>query len=352
MRILALTRYGRLGSSSRVRFYQYFPYLRDQGMEIVNAPFFGDDYVNNLYWDHKRTFKPILRAYLKRIRDLTSSSSFDLIWLEKEMLPWFPVLFEFLLSGKKIRYVVDYDDAVFHRYDMHPSAIVRTLLGHKIDQVMQNAALVIVGNEYLAKRAIEAGSKSVELLPSVVDVSRYSQKRPADSSTFTIGWIGSPVTVPYLDMVRDAVAGFGSDPSVQVSLLGAGASDPFSTVPTTRVAWNEERELLIGQLFDMGIMPLHDGPFERGKCGYKLVQYMAAGLPVVASPVGVNRQIVEHQINGYLAHSTEEWLNAFRLLKQDIHQRYQMGQAGRRKAEEKYNLQVTAPKLLSLLSNA
>jgi glycosyltransferase involved in cell wall biosynthesis len=98
-------------------------------------------------------------------------------------------------------------------------------------------------------------------------------------------------------------------------------------------------------------MPLLDGPFERGKCGYKLVQYMAGGLPVVASPVGVNRQIVEHNINGYLAHSTEDWLNAFRMLKQDVHKRHEMGQAGRHKAEKMYNLQVTAPKLLSLLSN-
>ena len=351
MRILALTRYGRLGSSSRVRFYQYFPYLQTQGIEIRNAAFFDDEYVNNLYWEHKRSLKPIVWAYLNRLRELTARSTFDLIWVEKEIFPWFPALFEFLLSGNKIPYVVDYDDAVFHRYDMHPSPIVRTLLGSKIDQVMRNAALVIAGNEYLADRATQAGSKKVEVLPSVVDVSRYSQKKPADSPDFTIGWIGSPVTVPFLDLIRGAVADFGSDASVRVALLGAGSSDPFPTVPTTSLSWNEERELLIGQYFDIGIMPLLDGPFERGKCGYKLVQYMAGGLPVVASPVGVNKQIVEHDINGYVANSADDWIRAFHTLKQDSHKRYEMGQAGRRKAEQLYNLQVTAPILLNMLSN-
>jgi glycosyltransferase involved in cell wall biosynthesis len=247
--------------------------------------------------------------------------------------------------------VVDYDDAVFHRYDMHPSFIVRAFLGHKIDRVMRNAALVIVGNEYLAERSLQAGSKNVELLPSVVDVRRYSQKTAMDDTGFTIGWIGSPVTAPYLDIIRDAVTAVASDPSIRVSLLGAGSADPFPFIPTTKLSWDEERELSIGRNFDIGIMPLLDGPFERGKCGYKLIQYMAGGLPVVASPVGVNRQIVEHGVNGYLAHSTDDWIFALRTLKHDIDQRYEMGQAGRNKAEKMYNLNVTAPKLLTLLSN-
>src|SRR5215216_4557641 len=146
MRILALTRYKRLGSSSRVRFYQYFPYLQSHGIEIVNVSFFNDNYVSNLYSGQKLSIKPILSAYLKRLRDLTKTASFDLIWVEKEILPWFPAVFEFLLHKTNIPYVVDYDDAVFHRYDMHSSPIIRMLLGHKIDRVMHNAALVIVGN--------------------------------------------------------------------------------------------------------------------------------------------------------------------------------------------------------------
>jgi glycosyltransferase involved in cell wall biosynthesis len=101
----------------------------------------------------------------------------------------------------------------------------------------------------------------------------------------------------------------------------------------------------------VGIMPLVDGPFERGKCGYKLVQYMAGGLPVVASPVGVNQQMVNPSRNGYLAGSSEEWLDAFRKLGIDTELRLKLGQSGRQQAEQMYNLQVTAPRLLDLLSS-
>ena len=125
MRILALTRYERLGSSSRVRFYQYSPYLRQHEIEIVNAPFFEDAYVSNLYSGRRTSLRAVLRAYLKRLSVLTQAASFDLLWVEKELLPWFPAIFETLLQKLHTPYVVDYDDAVFHRYDMHPNFLVR-----------------------------------------------------------------------------------------------------------------------------------------------------------------------------------------------------------------------------------
>ncbi len=203
MRILALTRYERLGSSSRVRFYQYFPYLKSHGVEIINAPFFGDDYVRDLYAGRRKSIRIVLQAYIKRLTTLMQKKSFDLLWVEKELLPWFPSGIETLFKPSRIPYVVDYDDAVFHRYDMHSFTPVRWLLGKKIDHVMQRAKLVIAGNEYIAERARKAGSLSVEYLPSVVDVSQYMfDPREADS-IFKIGWIGSPVTAPYLDMIRE-----------------------------------------------------------------------------------------------------------------------------------------------------
>ena len=173
MRILALTRYERLGSSSRVRFYQYFPYLKLHGVEIVNAPFFGDDYVRDLYTGRRKSIKIVLQAYIKRLTTLMQKKSLDLLWVEKELLPWFPSGIETLFKPGETPYVVDYDDAVFHRYDTHSFIPVRWLLGKKIDHVMRHAKLVIVGNEYIAERARKAGAHSVEYLPSVVDVSQY-----------------------------------------------------------------------------------------------------------------------------------------------------------------------------------
>ena len=352
MQILALTRYERLGSSSRVRFYQYLPYLRTQGLEILCSPFFSDAYVKDLYAGRSVSLMDMLSAYVRRLIILARSSSFDLLWVEKELLPMLPAGFEFLLRAFKIPYVVDYDDAVFHRYEMNPNPVIRMFLRHKIDHVMRHATLVIVGNQYLADRAKMAGAPRVAALPSVVDVSQYVLRKGVGEPVCKVGWIGSPVTVPNLDLIREALNALRLEINYEIVLIGAGAASPFPDIPTTKLAWSEESDRSIGQKFDIGVMPLVDGPFERGKCGYKLVQYMAGGIPAVASPVGVNRQIVEPGINGYLAESTQDWIVALRELLNNPQKGFEMGLAGRQKAEQKYNLQVTAPMLKNLLSNA
>lgn len=352
MRILALTRYEELGSSSRVRFYQYFPYLQSRGVEIVNAPFFRNEYVLGLYSGSTPSMQSIVSAYLRRLAVLLSQGSFDLIWVEKELLPWFPALLESLFRAREIPYVVDYDDAVFHRYDMHSLGLVRTVLGNKIDNVMQNAALVIVGNEYLGKRALQAGARKVEYLPSVVDVDQYHLKQHEESTVFTIGWIGSPLTARYLGTLGDAILRLDQESRIRIVLMGAGTLSPFPDISTELHPWSEATERVFSRKIDVGIMPLIDEPFERGKCGYKLVQYMAGGIPVVASPIGVNRQMVEPGVNGYLADSVEDWLKALRSLRDDLKKRAAMGMAGHQKAKKLYNLQVTAPRLFDLFSSA
>jgi glycosyltransferase involved in cell wall biosynthesis len=351
LHVVALTRYEPLGSSSRVRFYQYLPYLTAHGIEIVTAPFFTDEYVRNLYAGQRPSLKTILGAYRKRLSVLLRSGSFDALWVEKELFPWLPAGVEAFLNSRRIPYVVDYDDAVFHRYDLHGSLLVRALLGRKIDHVMRRARLVIAGNEYLAARARKAGARNVKCIPSVVDVDQYVITEPASHPAFRIGWVGSPVTAPYLGLVREALHQLHQESNVKLILIGAGSVAPFPDIPTENLSWSEDIEHRISQLFDVGIMPLVDGPFERGKCGYKLIQYMAAGLPVIASPVGVNQQIVEPGVNGYLPASSADWLAALRGLRDDVQKRKVMGLAGRQKAEQLYNLQGTAPQLLRLLSS-
>jgi glycosyltransferase involved in cell wall biosynthesis len=352
MRILALTRYERLGSSSRVRFFQYFPYLETHGVEITSAPFFSDAYVHGIYTGRAVNPLHVLGAYSRRLWTLFSSTQYDLVWMEKELFPWLPAWVEKLQQQLGVPMIVDYDDAVFHRYDMHPSALVRSLIGHKIDRVMSTAAIVVAGNEYLADRAKRARAMRVQILPSVVDVRRYKAKENFSAAPLRIGWIGSPVTAPYLDEVRDALQILAREREIQLSLIGAGTIAAFPDIRTINLPWDEQRELSIGELFDIGIMPLLDGAFERGKCGYKLIQYMAGALPVIASPVGVNRQIVDVGKTGYLASSTEEWLQAFRRLSQQPQLRAEMGRVGRQKAEQMYNLSVTAPKLLDIFKSA
>jgi|LGVF01.1.fsa_nt_gb glycosyltransferase involved in cell wall biosynthesis len=351
MKVLLLSRYGRLGASSRVRCYQYIPYLKAQGVDVIVAPLLGDKYLRDLYAGRHRDLGAIFSAYARRLYYLLRSSRFDLLWVEYEILPWLPGWGEAILARLGIPYVVDYDDAVFHRYDMHPRGVVRTLLGGKIDSVMRNAALVIGGNDYLADRAQRAGAKRVECLPSVIDLDRYRTKPQGENLVFTIGWIGSPVTVKYLYLVRLALAQVCRDGNAKMLLVGC-AKAVLNGVPVEVRPWLEDREVTEICSFDVGIMPLPDEAWEWGKCGYKLIQYMACERPVVASPVGANEQIVEHGVNGFLAATRADWVRALCALRDRHGLRKRMGRAGRIKVERQYCIQVTAPHLLSLFRSA
>jgi len=351
MKVLLLSRYGPLGASSRVRFYQYLPCLREQGLEIDVTPLLPDTYLLARYAGRRWGPTAILAAYSRRLAALFGTAKYDLLWIEYELFPWMPAWFESWLAMRGIPYVVDYDDAIFHRYDSHPNRWVRRLLGGKIDSVMRNASLVTAGNDYLAARARQAGARRVDLLPTCVDLERYPLADSVPAVDFTIGWIGSPATSHYLDEARGALAAVCRDGQARVALIGA--HDPaWDDVPHDVIQWSAETEVVALQKLDAGIMPLPDSPWERGKCGYKLIQYMACGKPVVASPVGVNRRIVEHGVNGYLAETAAQWTEALTALKENADLRQRMGAAGRRKVETEYSVQANAQRLLDLLRAA
>jgi glycosyltransferase involved in cell wall biosynthesis len=351
MRVLLLSRYGRLGASSRIRSYQYVPFLEAHGIGVTVCALFSDNYLHGLYSGHKIDVCSVIQAYFRRARCLMKSDQFDLLWVEYEMFPWLPDWAEKILASVGVPYLVDYDDAIFHRYDQHARRFVQTLLGKKIDGVMKRAAQVTVGNQYLAERARRSGAREVSILPSVVDLEKYAIEARGSRDVFTLGWIGSPTTAKYLDLVAPAIKEFSRDRGVRVVLVGSGkvVSDG---VPVEIRSWSEDTEVQDIQSFDVGIMPLPNDPWALGKCGYKLVQYMACAVPVLASPVGVNREMVQHGRNGFLAEGKEEWLGFLRTLYDNAKLRGEMGKAGRGMVHEKFSLQVTAPRLLSLLRRA
>ena len=327
MRLLILSRYDRLGSSSRLRIFQYLPHLQESGFELTVAPLFGDDYVAGLYEDNVSIIT-VFRSYLRRLYWMWRARNFDLIWVEKEFLPWLPSWIERQLLPSNIPWIVDYDDAVFHRYDQHRSSLVRRVLGKKIDAVMRHANLVLVGNEYLRERALRAGASRVEILPTVVDISRYRTTNELHEQTVTIGWIGSPSTAKFLRIIAPALQEVVALRNVRIVTVGANA-DQVQGLPIEVHAWAEESEVAEIKQFDIGIMPLPDEPFERGKCGYKLIQCMACGKAVVASPVGVNSVVVRDGIDGILASTNSEWIVALTKLIDEAELRRQMGSSGR-----------------------
>ena len=348
MNILLLSRYSHLGASSRVRFYQYIPYLETEGIHVTVANLLGSTYLEDLYEGRRRRFGDIIGAYIRRLGHLLKSKSFDLLWVEYEILPWLPAWAETMLSHLGVPYVVDYDDAVFHRYNMHPSAMVRVLLGSKIDAVMRCAELVTVGNEYLGNYARRAGAKRVSYIPSVIDLDRYNLIVQSENSVFSIGWIGTPATEKYLYLIHQALREVCKDGSARLILVGSNLTE-LNGVPTEIHTWSEQTEVAKIQRFDVGIMPMPDEAWAKGKCGYKLIQYMACAKPVIASPVGVAHQIIEDGKNGFLAATTADWVKALSVLREYRGLRERMGKSGRVKVERNYSLQITAPRLLSLL---
>lgn len=350
LRMLALPRYAQLGASSRLRTLHYLPALMSAGIQCDVHSLLDDDYLSGLYTGRIRK-AGVAKSYVSRIAQLLRSGQYDLVWTEKELLPWLPHWVELGLLSSRTRLVADYDDAIFHRYDLHRSLAVRRALGRKVDHVMARANLVTAGNEYLAERAHAAGAKRVEIVPTVVDLEAYHVAHKPDDATPTIGWIGTPSTWnEYMESLMPTFTSAAADGGARVVAVGAGkAASPHPLLDI--VTWSEETEVTQIQAMDIGVMPLADTPWARGKCGYKLIQYMACGLPVIASPVGVNSEIVEHGVNGFLASTELEWRQALDRLLEDAGLRRRMGIEGRRKVERRYSLQKWAPRLVNLLAD-
>lgn len=344
MKILILPRYEHQAASSRYRFYQYIPHLNAEGWDVTVKPLLSNNYIKYLYDKTPLPVGEILLGYFKRIIQLLEKKKFDLIWLQQELLPWMPSIFENILVRKNIKIVADYDDAFFHRYDQNKSFLIRSLLKNKIDSVMEYADMVLAGNNYLLERA-KLSNKKVKLFPTVVDINKFKNSNPIKDNFFTIGWIGSPGTAKYLKIIEDALKEVSLDKYIRINLIGANKIN-INGISINHIKWDKNTEVEEISKFDVGIMPLPDNPWERGKCGFKLIQYLSCNLPVIGSAVGVNREIIIDGVNGFQAKSTDEWIKYIKLLKNDKELMIKMGKNGRRIVKEKYSLQGNVVKLI------
>lgn len=352
LRLLMLTRYGRLGASSRVRSHQFVSHLGSAGFTVKVVPLLDDRYIRGLYAGRRSDFLPHLPGtFLRRWRNLREAPDFDLVWIEKDALPWIPTALEQVLLPQSTPLVLDYDDAVYHGYAGAKTPLAQLLLRDKIPRLMRRAELVVAGNRDIAAYAREAGARAVEVIPSSVDTTRYLPRPDGRGDVMTVGWIGNPGTAAYLDLVADALNEASTQLPFQFVAIGA-VKAPRIGLGTAVVPWSEETEAGELSRIDVGIMPLPDRPFERGKSGYKLVQYMAAGKPSLASPVGANVDIIEHGRTGFLASTPKEWRDRLIELLQNRHLRVRMGREGRARCEAEFSVAVSAPRLAGVLHSA
>lgn len=348
MKVLVLCRYDARGASSRLRILRFLPSLEQKGIAFDVHPFFGPAYLKALYAGDRLNRWDILSSYLRR-GGIMGKARPDLIWLEKEFLPWLPHWVERAVLPRGIPYVVDFDDAWSLRYTTHCRAPVRRLLGDKFRGVIQGAAAVVAGNGVLEDWARDLGAARVHRVPTVVDPERYVVT-PSPDGPFTIGWIGTPITARYLHTLAPVLRRLTAAGPLRLRVVGA----PHFTmegVTVEALPWSEETEARLIAGMHVGIMPLPDEPWERGKCGYKLIQYMAAGRPVVASPVGANLDIVTPAV-GYLVGNEEAWMTALDVLWRDSARRDRMGASARDLVEREYALPAKAEELEAILREA
>lgn len=351
MKVAAFARYGTMAASSRQRLLQYIPQLRAAGIDVEWHALLDDGYVHSLAKGEPYPKWRIAQAYFRRLQQLRSSGNADLLWIYADLFPYLPAGFERAVTGIGKPIVYDFDDAFFHRYDDSRSPVVRGLLGNKFAKLLRHAAACCCGNAYVRDYAVQYCPNSI-VIPTVVDTNIYhpTAKRSA-SGPAIIGWIGSPTTWPNVRPLVPLLRRLCADGQVRVRAVGAGPAAERDRFPgLDLVEWNEAIEVAEVQQMDIGIMPLVDLPFERGKSGYKLIQYMACGLPVVASPVGVNCEIVVEGENGFLPTIELEWRDALNRLIGDAGLRARLGTNGRKRAEASYSLSSQAPRLIALFN--
>jgi glycosyltransferase involved in cell wall biosynthesis len=350
---LVLSRYGLLGASSRVRFGQYFEALAREGIACRLSPLLPDAYLPLRYRDDPRRYAYALIGYIERVWSLLRARAYDVVWVEGELFPGMPAFFEGLLARMGTPYVVDYDDALFHKYDHLSKGLLGGLYREKFSHLLTQSSGATAGNAYLEDLCLLNGAPAVTRVPSVVDIDHYipQQSEPAEDRPLTIGWIGTPHTTKHLQLVEPALRRLDREFPLVLMTVGASPLEGYG-VPIRQLPWSLESEVRLVNEMDIGIMPLTDEPFERGKCGYKLIQYMALAKPVVASPVGVNTEIVSPGTNGFLAKDEAGWFDALRELATSRDARIAMGAAGRTRVVDYFSVQAQVSTVARVLRAA
>ena len=347
IKVLGLALYGPLAASTRYRLGQYVKGLADIGIDLHIRYLLDDDYLRRRFADSPVHLAPLVQAGARRLFDLWQQDKFDITLLHCELFPLLPGSLEKMLLRNP--YIYDFDDAFYLRYKIGKMAIAKPILGSKFETVIRGAAAVNAGSHVLAKYAGLYNPKT-SYLPTVVDTDRYFQSRKKRGGrVFTVGWIGSPSTAPYLSAIINPLSTLAKESSVRFVVIG-GKAPYIPNVDVIEIAWSESTEIDLINTFDVGVMPLSDDEWARGKCAFKLIQYMACGVPVVASPVGANIDVVSPSC-GFLASTANDWVNSLRQLRDNIPLRHSMAEAGRVRVEEDYSLKTSLPKLATVIRN-
>ena len=353
--IIFLTKYGNLAASSRLRAYQYKDKIDSPILNVEVQSLFSNKYLEKRFKSKSISIFYIFYLCLKRLFFLFKLKKYEVIIIHLELFPYVPPLVEWVLFKSNKNIYFDYDDAIFHNYDLSDNLYIKLFLSRKIKYLMKMSAGVIAGNQYILNYAQNAGTKRILTLPTVIDLDKYASNPPSykKNKNFTIGWIGSPSTTKYLEIIKEPLARLGLKIPILLYLVGADCNYEISidNVEIISIPWSELNEQEALKVFDVGVMPLYDNPWEKGKCAFKLIQYMASFLPVVASDIGMNAEIINNYNNGFVAKNSGDWFNFFYMIYSQPKLRGEMGLKGRNIVEKNFTIQCRLAEFENFVSN-
>jgi glycosyltransferase involved in cell wall biosynthesis len=343
------------GAGCRFRIAQFIPYLEAHGFEVTLRSLFTPDFFRLVYrrGHYLRKALTFTALSLKRLDSLRDIAKFDIVFIYREVFPIGPALVERLLtSGDRPPVVFDFDDAIFLPSVSEANRLIGALkLPQKVATIIRRSRHVIAGNEYLAAFARRL-NRAVTMIPTCVDTERFAPaSAPQHRALPVVGWIGSPTTALYIRRLAPTLQRVRADHPFSLRISGAGEPVRIDGLDVENVEWSLDREIELFNGCDVGVYPLDDDEWAKGKCGFKAIQFMACGVPIVAAAVGVNRDIIQDGVNGFLASTEDEWIRKIGSLLSDPDLRARFAAAGRRTIEERYSLTVNAPKLVATFRN-
>lgn len=337
----------------RYRLEQWEPLLRERGVDITFAAFEDEDLHALLYKRGMmgKKLRLVTRALGRRLSLVRKVKDYDLVYLLREAALLGPPLFERLIAQSGVPMIFDFDDAIFVSYRSPSNGYLSYLkFASKTKTICRISSHVMVGNPYLADYARQVNDQ-VTVIPTTIDTEKYRvPERKKKDGPVVIGWTGSYSTVQHLDTMRGALKKLAEKESFRLRVIGTPSYE-CDPVEVEAMKWRAETELEDLSEIDIGMMPLPDDRWSKGKCGLKALQFMALGIPTICSPVGVNTDIIQDDQNGFIAATEDEWVEKLTRLLRSAELRQRLGHAGRVTVEEKYSAITQTPRVYEIFKS-
>ena len=313
-KIIFFSKYGKRSASIRCRIDAYKEILEESGYEIENNILFDDNFFINKILQNKIIYHYLFLTYLKRIAFLLFAPKPFVAIIHIELLPFFSIIGELILKIRNIDYIIDIDDAVYHRFENSTLKFLNSITLLKFKKIVSMSKCTFSGNQYHID-FFTASNKSHYYFPTVIDTEKYSKLKSVQKyDNFTVVWIGTPSTSVYLKEIEKELQILNNEHNINFVFIGFG-NVYLNNINYKNISWNEDTEINEISKCHVGIMPLSKNKWVLGKCGYKILQYMACNIPVVATSIGVNKSIIDNNINGLLVNKNNEWVENILKLK-------------------------------------